>query len=132
MKSLFALVFAATLLISGQATAQDSAAPKVVKMFPAQGETNVPVDITEIYIEFDRPMASTFSLYTKASCPVGVCYTSGYWKSKTVFAVKDVKLVAGTDYKMGVGNPETGHQQFGAEGVPVTPFYWTFTTEAAK
>lgn len=63
-----------------------TAQPRIIKMFPENGASNVSLNTKGIYLEFDIPMGKTISIVT--NCESGVCYRNAYWKSDKILAVK--------------------------------------------
>lgn len=103
-------------------------APKVVRMTPENGATNVPAGPGEIEVEFDQPMAKSFSLVTRRN--LGVSYEDGYWKNDHVRAFK-VKLVPNHEYRISINSDEY-RSTANTDGVqlPITP--WNFKTGDAN
>lgn len=125
VKTLITFITLAALSFSSTVFAADP--PKIVRFSPENGASDVPTSTAEIEIEFDQPMAPTFSFY--GDCDAGACYKQGFWKTDRIFAVT-TKLIPNHKYTLGIGNVKTGHQQFGANGVGVVPLNWEFTTVA--
>lgn len=102
-------------------------APKVVRMLPENGATDVPVGLGEIEVEFDQPMDKWFSLVTKRN--QGISYENGYWKNDHLRATK-VKLLPNHEYVISI-NSEEYRSTANEDGVqlPITP--WKFRTGPA-
>ena len=102
-------------------------APKVVRMAPDNGATNVPAGPGEIEVEFDQPMAKSFSLVTQRN--QGVNYEDGYWKSDRVRAFK-VNLLPNREYRISINSNEY-RGTANVDGVQLPPTPWTFKTGEA-
>lgn len=102
-------------------------APKVVRMVPENGATNVPVGPGEIEVEFDQPMAKSFSLVTKRN--QGVSYEDGYWKNDHVRTFK-VNLLPNHEYSISINSNEY-RGTANVDGVQLPPTPWTFKTGEA-
>ena len=101
-----------------------STEPHIIKMFPANLETNVSIKTNEIYVEFDIPMSIDIILIT--NCNEGVCYKDAYWKTDKILAVK-VNLLPNYQYKVSLGDNYHGRfmSKVGVE-LPITS--WSFNT----
>ena len=106
--------------------------PRVTAFSPENGAADVPADVKEIRITFDRPMMDGYSMvqvqgpdrYPKS---LG---GSGFDAEKKVFTMP-VELQPGRDYVLGVNSGEyTGFQ--GADGVPLYPVVYKFSTKAGS
>lgn len=101
-------------------------APKISRLYPENRATAVPLDTTEIVVEFDQPMQRTISLLT--NCDDGVCYRDAYWKSDRTLGIK-VKLLPDHEYRLGFGNEKTKAQKFlSINGIALPISTWTFRT----
>src|SRR5688572_29826467 len=109
-------------------TAQE--APKVVSMTPAPGAEVDAKTVKEVVVVFDRKMSRTgFSI-----CGGGETFPkvkgAFRWKDDTTL-VADVELEPDHEYHLSINSPSFQNTR-GADGTPVEPVPWSFTTLPAK
>ncbi len=105
----------------------EDVAVEVVRMTPSNGAKNVPIDITELEVEFNTPMLTRSACIGTATCRE-ICYRNAYWKSPTVMAIKvDGKLKPHQRYglTLGLANRCRLHSVI-QRALPVTS--WSFQT----
>jgi len=104
----------------------EGSAPEIARLYPDNQASGVPLETTEIVVEFDQPMLPSISLLT--NCDDGVCYRDAYWRSDRVLVIK-VKLLPDHEYRLGFGNEKTKVQKFlNIEGTALPISAWTFRT----
>jgi len=104
------------------------AAPKIVSMEPANGAKDVAVSTAKMVVTFDRPMVEGFS-WTKTDGVQPEGAGKPEWNADRTVCTLPVKLVAGQAYSIGLNHPFANNFQ-SADGVPLAPVVWTFTTTA--
>ncbi len=110
--------------------AESSGAPLIVEMVPQNDATDVDPSLKEMRIVFDRPMnTGGFSF-----CGGGPNYPNIVGKTKWIndtTIVLKVKLEPDHDYRLSINCPSA--QNFrSADGTPVEPKLWSFSTAAEK
>ena len=103
--------------------------PKVVEMFPANGAIDVDPGVTEIWVKFDKDMSTEgFSF-----CGDGPAFPKfdgkPTWVGKRRVVVR-VKLKPDHDYELSLNCP-AGQNFKSADGTPLEPVPWTFSTVSA-
>ena len=102
--------------------------PKIVRFSPANNAKNVPLDLTEIEVEFDQAMGDRHSFGNDIDCDAGVCGKDGYWKTTRIFAVKTT-FKPDYDYNLGFGSAnKQNFRSFLGISLPVQS--WQFKTAA--
>jgi len=104
------------------------AAPMVVSSTPPIGAVSVDPKLTEIRVTFNMPMAGGFSWTGGgANFPSGPSGAKPYWLPDKTTCVLPVTLKPNFSYRFGLNSPS--HKNFrGANGVPLTPLQFTFST----
>ncbi|HYH01543.1 MAG TPA: Ig-like domain-containing protein, partial [Bacillota bacterium] len=97
--------------------------PRIVKMFPENGATQVSLKTTEICVEFDVPMAKRIVVISNGN---GVSYKNAYWKTERILAVK-VGLMPSHVYQISLGS-SSGNRLLSEDNVELPPTPWSFTT----
>jgi hypothetical protein len=111
-------------------TAPGDTPPKVVKIVPDNGSTNVDPNLEEILIHFDQPMTDQSWSVTGGGENYPDIKAIRYTKGCTVLEIK-VKLKPGWRYQFGLNSPS--FQNFkSAKGVPLRPVLVTFSTRGKK
>lgn len=77
----------AWLAYLGSAGIPDDVPVEIVRMTPENGAQDIPVDLTELEVEFNTPMRMRNACVGTATCPE-ICYRNAYWKSPTTLAIK--------------------------------------------
>jgi beta-lactamase regulating signal transducer with metallopeptidase domain len=105
--------------------------PKIVKMIPKNGATDVDPNIKAIRVTFDVPMGGGMSWTGSGeNYPAGTG-ESPKWSSDGKTCTMQVMLEAGHKYELGINS--LNHINFQSRwGVPVVPVVYQFTTEAAQ
>lgn len=98
--------------------------PHIIKMYPANGATNVSIKTDEIFVEFDVPMSRHIFLIN--NCNDGICYKNAYWKTDKILAVKVILL---PNYRYQVNLGDDFHGRFMSKvGIELPVFLWSFET----
>ena len=105
--------------------------PKVTATNPPNGAQNVDPAITDISVTFDRPMASSMAWCSKdggKTSPGRSDHTFPVWSDDgRTCTMSNVVLLPGTTYNIWLNSE--GFDNFrSAEGVPLVPVHYTFTT----
>ena len=100
-------------------------APKIVSVTPADGAKDVDPNLGEIVVCFDRPMREGWSL-TGNGWPrcIGEPEFDASMKKLTI----KVRLNPATEYRLEM-NRGSSHNFKSADGVPLAPCAYTFTTK---
>jgi len=102
--------------------------PKVVQMFPKNGEKNVSRNTKEILVTFQIPMSKRISVGTR--CDDGICYKNAYWKNSKTLAVKvDGKLKSNYTYRITIGT-KRGGRLTSKDGITLPVTQWNFSTSS--
>jgi hypothetical protein len=108
--------------------------PRVVRLAPANGAIDLdPSEITEILVEFDRPMQQSGYSFcgggpTFPQIPTGA---RPYWRDPKT-CVLPVTLAHDHTYQLSINCPAAQAFRSAKGGVPVVPVPWTFSTSEAK
>ncbi len=103
-------------------------APKVVKVVPADGATDVDPATAQLSVTFDRPMNLQGWSWVKEknkAFPEGAGQPK--FDAKGLTNTIPVKMQPGTSYVIWV-NSETHRDFVDSRGVPAVPYRWSFTT----
>lgn len=101
--------------------------PKVTGMYPYHGAGNVPTDLNEIYVEFNKRMRGDICIGTP--CDAGICYKNAYWKTRNVLAIRiENTLKHNYTYRL-VLSPKKECKIKSAVGVDLPRTNWYFTTQ---
>jgi methionine-rich copper-binding protein CopC len=111
---------------AGPETIAKAAKPAIVSMEPANGATNVPASTTQLVVKFNQPMGGGFS-WTKAEGTQPEGTGKPAWSEDNTSCMLPVTLKPGTTYSIGLNHAFANNFQ-SANGVPLEPVVWTFTT----
>jgi beta-lactamase regulating signal transducer with metallopeptidase domain/HEAT repeat protein len=103
-----------------------AAPPELVSTSPAIGASDVDPATMEIRVVFDRPMGGGFS-WTGGGDNFPETAGKPSWSVDKKTCTLPVRLKANWSYRLGLNSPS--HKNFkSAEGVPLDPVRWTFST----
>jgi beta-lactamase regulating signal transducer with metallopeptidase domain len=114
-------------------TAGDSVAPpRIVKMIPKNGATNVSPTLKEIQVVFDKPMAAGFSWTGGGdhfpAIPEGA---KPSWSKNRKTCTLPVKLKPNWEYRLGL-NSKSFKNFASSDGLSLEPVVYKFQTSSAK
>jgi hypothetical protein len=101
--------------------------PRVKRISPANGSKDVDPSATELHIEFDRPMdpKATGLFGQKSEMPM--LLGEGRFSDDGRSFIQPVRLAAGKTYRISI-NTVWSPGFSSADGLPLDPVQWTFTT----
>lgn len=102
-------------------------APKVVKMTPENGATNVSPALEEMNVAFDQSMGLGFAWTERDGIPYPQPSALPYWSEDGMTCTLPVRLKPSSTYTIGLNGPNENDFQ-SAYGVPLEPVVWTFST----
>lgn len=103
--------------------------PKVVKMEPANGATDVDPALAELRVTFDMPMGEGFSWCGSGpEYPETVLGGPLHWSEGRKTCTLLVRLQPGHSYRLSLNSLSSNNFQSEA-GVPLEPVVWTFKTK---
>lgn len=97
--------------------------PRIIKMFPENGATQVSNKTTEIYVEFNVSMGKRISIYSDGN---GISYKNAYWKTDKILAIK-VDLIPNHYYHISLGST-SGNKLLSKDYDELLPTPWSFIT----
>lgn len=101
---------------------------KIIKIYPNHGMIKVPVNLKEIYVEFDKKMNGRICVKTPCK-DTGICYRNAYWKTGKILVIKiENELKKHYPYKL-VLSPINTCRLSSSVGVQIPPKHWYFTTQ---
>lgn len=106
--------------------------PMVVDLYPPNKAVDVDPGIREIMVTFNIPMGQGYSFTGGGpEFPTIMEGMSPYWTNDNKTCVLPVELKPNWSYRMGLNSPS--HKNFqSAEGVPLDPVIYTFTTGSGE
>lgn len=135
---LVGLVFSMSLLLMGlgcgqnstvpNPTVPNSAAPKVISTFPQNGAQNVDPSVTEIWVQFDKPMMDkswSWAYMEKDKFPA--LNGSPYYSEQNTKNILPVKLESNHEYVIWI-NTDTLKNFKDTAGTPAEPYEFKFKT----
>ncbi len=102
--------------------------PLVVQMVPPNGAKDVDPGITDIKVTFSMPMGGGFSWTGGGPQFPGAEGKRAYWTPDHKTCVLPVQLAPGQTYRVGLNSVSFKNFR-SAEGVPLEPLVYTFTTK---
>lgn len=100
--------------------------PEVTVIYPEFGQTDVPIDIKEVYIEFDQPMSAVICI--SSICENGICYKNAYWETDRRLVARVIpRLLPNYDYEIYLGNTR-GCNLTAETGEKFPRTLWNFST----
>jgi hypothetical protein len=114
---------------SSQATPEAAvvtAEPKVLRMNPSNGASNVSPGLSQITVTFDQPMGDGFS-WTGSGTTYPETTGQPFWQDNQTTCVLPVRLKPNWTYRFGLNS--FSYKNFRSrQGVPLTPVTWEFST----
>jgi RNA polymerase sigma-70 factor (ECF subfamily) len=107
--------------------ARDKVPPAVIELSPANGDTAVSPNTTELLVHFDRKMRPT-TAWGNVDGRFPELTGKPYWREDSMTCVLPVKLTPGKDYVLSLNDARFVDFE-SAEGVPLLPVRYTFSTK---
>ena len=108
-----------------------AAAPQVRALVPPNGARDVdPAAVSELRVEFDRPMAEGWSWVTEGGATFPPMAGKGYQTADRRAAALPVRLEPGRTYVIWLNSQQYDGFR-GADGTPLPPLRWEFSTARA-
>jgi len=126
----FDAVLAAAIGCGASPGAALADAPKVVEMSPENGATDVDPSTAELRVVFDRDMITKGFSFCGGGPAFPPIQGQPRWVNKRTLVAK-VKLEPDHDYSCSLNCP-AAHGFCSADGTPLEPVPWTFSTSAGK
>ncbi len=127
---LFANIFATWIILGAFSIDLRADAPQIVELSPENGATDVDPATRELRVVFDRNMSTTGFSFCGGGPAFPPIEGQPRWVNKRTIVVK-VKLEPDHDYSCSLNCP-AGQNFRSADGTPLEPVPWTFSTSAGE